>query len=189
MQSLELTPQTTALVLIDLENGIVARDLAPHTSQQVVENCVRLADALRTAGATIVFVHVDINAVPHPPADKPRAQPPQPLPSTASELLPTLGIQPTDKIVLKHQFGAFWNTDLHDYLQGKGIQTIVLGGIATNLGVESTARAAFDRRYALIFAEDAMSSMTKSMHTFATEELFPIIGRVRSTKEILNALA
>ena len=189
MQSLELTPHTTALVLIDLENGIVARDLAPHTSKQVVDNCVQLANALRSAGATVVFVHVDINAVPHPPADKPRAQPPAPLPATASDLLPTLGIQPTDKIVLKHQFGAFWNTDLHDYLQGKGIQTIILGGIATNMGVESTARAAFDRRYALVFAEDAMSSTTKAMHSFATEEFFPIIGRVRSTKQILAALA
>ncbi len=99
----------------------MARDLAPHSSKQVVDNCVQLADALRAAGTTVVFVHVDIDAVPHSPADKPRAQPPQPLPGTASDLLPTLGIQPTDKIVLKHQFGAFWNTDLHDYLQSQGI--------------------------------------------------------------------
>ncbi len=188
MDTLTLDPRTTALVLIDLQNGIVSRDLAPHTSGRVVEHSIQLADTLRAAGATIVFVHVDLNGIPYPPADNPRAQPPAPLPSSASELLPTLGVQPSDHIVLKHQPGAFWNTDLHDYLQGKGVQTIVLAGIATNIGVESTARAAFDRRYALIFAEDAMSSITASMHTFATETFFPTIGRVRTTKAILAAI-
>ena len=187
MDALVLDPKTTALVLIDLENGIVSRDLAPHSSKQVVEHCVQLADALRAAGVTIVFVHVDLNDVPTPPADKPRPAPPEPLPASASALLPTLGIQPQDHVVLKRQFSAFWNTDLHETLQAKGIRTVVLGGIATNLGVESTARAAFDRRYALVFAEDAMSSMTGVMHNFSVETLFPILGKVRSTKEIVAA--
>ena len=189
MDTLSLDPKTTALVLIDLEHGIVSRDLAPYSSHQVVDHCVQLADALRRAGGTIVFVHVKLTDVPRPPADKPSPAPPTPPPDSASELLPTLGIQPGDHLVLKHQWGAFWNTDLHEFLQGKGIQTIVMGGIATNMGVESTARGAFDRRYALVFAEDAMSTMTADMHRFSTQTIFPMMGRVRSTKEILAALS
>lgn len=66
--------------------------------------------------------------------------------------------------------------------------TVVMAGIATNMGVESTARGAFDRRYALVFAEDAISSVTEAMHRFSTETLFPMMGKVRSTREILSAL-
>lgn len=188
MNALTLDPKSTALVVIDLEHGIVSRELEPYSSTQVVESAVLLADALRAAGGTVVWVHVQLSDVPRPPADKAVAAPAGGFPESASELLPTLGIQPQDHVVLKHQWGAFWNTDLHEVLQAKGVTTIVMAGIATNMGVESTARGAFDRRYSLVFAEDAMSSAKKEMHSFSTETLFPMMGKVRSTKELLSAL-
>lgn len=186
---LELDPKTTALVLIDLEHGIVSRDLAPHPASQVIHNGVRLANAVRSAGGTVVFVHVNLADVPNPPADNPRPQPGTPPPASASQLVPELGVQPTDLVILKHQWGAFYNTPLEDELRSRGIQTIVLGGIATNFGVESTARAAFDRRFSLVFVEDATSSMRADLHQFSMEKLFPVMGRVRSTEEVLAAFA
>jgi nicotinamidase-related amidase len=82
--------------------------------------------------------------------------------------------------------GSFYGTQLDQILRRRGIRTIVLGGIATNFSVESTARAAMDLEYELIFAEDAMSSISEEMHSFSVENLFPRIGRVRNTQEIIG---
>ncbi|MBV8627045.1 MAG: isochorismatase family protein, partial [Paraburkholderia sp.] len=68
-QALSLDPKTTALVLIDLQHGIVGRALAPYTGAQVVENSVRLAEATRAAGGTVVYVRVMLTELLHRPAD------------------------------------------------------------------------------------------------------------------------
>jgi nicotinamidase-related amidase len=92
-------------------------------------------------------------------------------------------------VITKRQWGAFYGTELDLQLRRRGIRTIVIGGIATNFGVESTARDAFERGYEQVFAEDAMSSVSAEAHRFAVSVVFPRIGRVRSTDEILQALA
>lgn len=188
MSVFKLEATTTALVLIDLENGTVSMSLAPYTSQQIVQQCNALAQGFRAAGAVVVLVHVDMNAEPHPIVDKGRPKPLQPFPASVSRLVSDLTVAPGDKVIVKHQFGAFWNTDLHEYLQSRGVQTIVLAGIDTNVGVESTGRDAFDRGYNVVFAEDGMSSMSVEMQTFATTHIFPIFGRVRSSADVLTAL-
>lgn len=98
------------------------------------------------------------------------------------------GIQAGDLVITKRQWGAFYGTNLEQALDRKGIETIIMAGIATNMGVESTARAAFDAGYALIFAEDAMTTMGAEWHNFSVKNLFPRMGRVRSTQEIIEAL-
>ncbi|HEX4632402.1 MAG TPA: isochorismatase family protein, partial [Gemmatimonadales bacterium] len=82
----------------------------------------------------------------------------------------------------------FYGTALDLHLRRRGIRTIVLGGIATNFGVESTARDAFERNYELVFVEDAMAALTAEAHAFACQTIFPRIGRVRSTQEVCDAL-
>ncbi len=186
--SLEIVPKHTALVLIDLEHGIVSRDLAPHKAADVVANSRRLAEAVRSAGGTVVYVHVLLHETLSLPADSPTPKPAQPPPASASDIVPEAGIQPDDILVTKRQWGTFYGTNLEQALDRRGIQTIILAGIATNLGVESTARAAFDAGYALIFAEDAMSSISAEWHHFAIKNLFPRMGNVRSTAEIVDAL-
>jgi nicotinamidase-related amidase len=64
----------------------------------------------------------------------------------------------------------------------------VLGGIATNFGVESTARNAYEFGYHLVFAEDAMGAFTPANHEFAIQTIFPRLSRVRTTEEILLGL-
>ncbi|MFX8086630.1 isochorismatase family protein, partial [Acinetobacter baumannii] len=94
---------------------------------------------------------------------------------------------PTDIQITKRQWGAFYGTELDLQLRRRGITTIVLGGISTHVGVESTARAAWEHGYALVLAEDAMSSNDAALHRSSVENVFPRLGRVRSTETILAA--
>jgi len=187
--SLELNAKETALVLIDLQRGIVGRQLAPHSASDVVERSAKLAEAVRAAGGSVVYVQVQIDEMVQLPADRPRPRPDGPIPPEVSELVPEAGFREGDALVTKRQWGAFYATNLDQVLRRRGIKTIILGGVATNIGVESTARAAYDQGYALVFAEDAMSSMSAEMHRFPVENIFPVMGRVRSVAEIVEALA
>ena len=92
--------------------------------------------------------------------------------------------QPGDLRITKRQWGAFHGTELDLQLRRRGIQTIVLGGIATNIGVESTARQGWENGYSLVFAEDAISGMSAEMHEFAVKNIFPRLGRVVPSGEI-----
>ena len=189
MASLSLDPKSTALVLIDLQNGIVGLPLAPYTGAEVAERGSRLASALRASGATVVFVRVSMTEILHPAVDAPMRDPNAPAPAAeASELIAGLERRSEDLVITKRQWGAFYGTELDQQLRRRGIRTIVLGGIATNFGVESTARAAFDRGYEVIFVEDAMSSLHADAHRLATEMIFPRMGRVRKTGEVLEAV-
>jgi nicotinamidase-related amidase len=185
MSPLSLSPQTTALILIDLQHAVVSRQTAPHPAQAVVETCAALAARFRAKGALVVYVHVDLAHFRILPADAPSRDPnAPPPPPQASELVPEAGRQPGDLLITKRSWGAFEQTDLEHHLRQRGIQTIVLGGIATNFGVESTARTAAGLGFAVVFAEDAMTSLSADAHHFALQTIFPRLGRVRSADEI-----
>ena len=185
-----LDPKSTALVVIDLQRGIVARETKPYTAAQVVERAARLTKRFRDAGALVVLVHVefafDLADRLNPPADSPT--PATPLPKEWSEFVPALGQNERDVIITKRNWGAFYGTALDLQLRRRGIRTIVLGGIATNMGVESTARDAYERGYEQVFVEDACATFTEEMHHFTFKNIFPRIGRVRTTEEVLEAL-
>jgi nicotinamidase-related amidase len=105
-----------------------------------------------------------------------------------SEFLPELDRQPGDIVIFKRQWGAFYGTDLDLQLRRRGLATIVLCGIATEFGVESTARDAYERGYEQVFAGDAMTGRSAESHANAVERIFPRMGRVRRTEEIIAAL-
>jgi nicotinamidase-related amidase len=92
--------------------------------------------------------------------------------------------KPGDILVTKRQWGAFHGTELDLQLRRRGIQTIVLGGVATNMGVESTARQAWEHGYAVVLAEDATSAMSAQMHDFAIGNIFPRISRVVKSADL-----
>ena len=104
------------------------------------------------------------------------------------DLIPELDRQPSDVVVFKRQWGAFYGTDLDLQLRRRGLTSIVLCGIATEIGVESTARDAYERGYELVFASDAVAGMSPEAHTNSLERIFPRMGRVRTTDEIIAAL-
>jgi nicotinamidase-related amidase len=187
---LSLTAKTTAVVLIDLQQGIVGRQTAPHTAESVVRNSASLAAHARAAGATVVYVHVDQANMLKLPVDAPMRDPNAPAPpASAFEFVPEAGLQAGDLVISKRQWGAFFGTDLEQQLRQRGIRTVVLGGIATNYGVESTARAAAGLGFELIVVEDATTTLSAELHRFAYDNIFPRLGRVRSTAEVIAALA
>jgi len=180
-----------ALVIIDLQKGIAGRDTKPHTAADVVKRSAQLADAFRKSKLPVALVHVafapDRSDALRQPVDAPN--PAMQLPPDWSEFVPQIGPRDGDIIIAKRQWGAFYGTDLDLQLRRRGVHTIVLCGIATNFGVESTARDAWERNYEIIFAEDAMSSMEAESHQFAIAKIFPRLGRIRSTQQVLSELA
>lgn len=188
MDDLKLDLARTALVMIDLQHGIVPRQWAPYTGEQVVGNCVLLAQEMRQRGAMVVYVHVLLNEMLARHVDTPTSAPGAAPPPQASQLVPDAGVEATDVVVAKRSWGAFYGTELDQLLRRRGIKTLIMAGIATNMGVESTARAAFDHGYELVFADDAMTSFSAEAHQFACENMFRRMGRVRTTTHLLQAL-
>ncbi|WP_158790186.1 hydrolase [Granulicella sp. L60] len=189
MAELQLDPKKTALVLIDLQNGIVAMNPVPHPAAQVVENSRKLAETFRAHGAPVVYVRVDLNDFRKLPVDQPQRMGDGPLPDALSEIAPSAGFQTGDILVTKRHWGAFAGTDLEQQLTSRGIDTIVLTGISSNIGVESTARQGTGLGFAFVVVEDACSAQDAEQHTFAFEKIFPRLSRVRSTAEVLASLA
>jgi len=190
MPTLTLDPTTSALVLIDLQRGIIGTPTAPHAAHDVVARAAELAKRFRERHALVVLVRVDPGRqgelVPRPATDVQR--PPLAVPPDWTELAPELGRADGDVVITKHQPSALYATDLEVHLRRRGVRTIVLGGISTNVGVEATAREAYERGFEQVFVEDAMAAREADLHTHAVTRLFPTIGRVRSTKEVLAAL-
>lgn len=192
-EMLRLDSQKTALVIIDLQKGIVANSCTPYSAQQVVNNAAKLAQEFRKVGGFVVPVHVnsiDGKDTLHPVADgfpgwggSNSVQP-----SDWAEFVPELQVGPADYRVTKHQWGAFYGTDLDLQLRRRGVHTIVLCGIATGIGVDTTAREAYQRGYQQVFARDATTGLSQTEHDYVLGYIFPRIGRVRFTEEIVAAL-
>lgn len=188
MNLINIDPPTTALVLIDLQHGIVAMNVGPHSSAQVVANASRLARKFRVSCSPVVLVTVgnreDGGDILRPNTDAP-APAGVKRPDNWSEVVPEIGVTATDIRIMKRQWGAFYGTELDLQLRRRGIKTIVLAGLSTNVGVESTARDAYERGYDQVFVEDAMASPTPEAHANTLKYIFPRIGRIRSTDEVL----
>jgi nicotinamidase-related amidase len=188
-QELQLYPKDTALVVIDLQKGITGMPAEPHAAQTVVMRAAELADSFRRVGAFVVLVHVgpspDGKDALRPITDQ-TASWPAPPPGW-DEIVPEMGPHEGDHVVRKRQWGAFYGTDLDLQLRRRGIDTIVLCGISTNYGVESTARDAYERGYQLIIVEDACSARSTDDHNFSMTRILSRIGRVRSTQDVLDA--
>lgn len=179
-------PATTALVLIDLQQGIVAGDKGPRSGEEVVARAKDLAARFREVCAPVVLVHVGWRSDGEQPSanvDKPAPIPPGGVPAAWMALVDGLE-QPGDVVVLKHHWGAFTGTDLDLQLRRRGVKTIVLAGIATNFGVESTARSAWELSYDVVVVEDATTSRSAELHAFSVENILPQIARVVGSEDV-----
>jgi len=181
---ISLIPQTTALVLIDLQRGILSMDTEPYPTAQILDKGRSLAAWFRAAGATVVLVNVDFGA---DMGDAPRGLTDAAMggerPADWADLAEDLQ-EPGDLRVTKHHWGAFHGTDLDVKLRRRGIDTIVLGGIATNFGVESTLRAGWEHGYNMVVLEDACTTVSQELHELAVNRVFPRISRVALSGEL-----
>jgi nicotinamidase-related amidase len=181
---MQLNPKTTALVLIDLQRGVLAMHVAPHPAQELYARSMRFAERCRTHGSLVVRVRVSFSATLADALKAPVDQPPNyaGLPTGWDEFPEPL--PPADLAITKHQWGAFYGTDLDLQLRRRGIRTIILGGIATNIGVESTARTAYEHGYELVIPEDLCSGASAEMHAFAFTHILPRLARVTPSEAI-----
>ena len=179
---IDLDPRSTALVLIDLQNGILGRRLEPVTSEALVARGKALAERFRAAGAPVVLVNVTPRHEEPRRVDEPSPIP-KVLPEGFADLVPGLA-KPGDLLITKRSWGAFTDTDLDAELRRRRIRTIVLGGVATQAGVESTARQAWELGYELVIAADATTSMGIEPHERTMRHIFPRIARVTDSASL-----
>ena len=181
-----LDPKRTALVLIDLQNGIVGMPTKPRSGADTLAAGKALAERFRAVGAPVVLVNV---AFASDFADAPPSNVDAPMgahggmPKDWSELAQGLA-QPDDIRVTKRNWGAFHGTELDTLLRRRGVTTIVLGGIATNFGVEGTAREAWAHGYDVVVVEDATTSVSPELHEMAIGTILPRLARVRSSAAV-----
>lgn len=194
--SFELDPTRTALVVIDIMKRVFSWESQPHPIQEVVSQTTRLVNAFRQAESFVVLVRVasvdgkdflDPITDPLPSTLLPHALAEEP--EDWSDILPALGSHPLDHLVTKHQWGAFFGTDVDLQLRRRNIDTIVLCGISTNIGVETTAREAYQHGYNQVFATDAMNAYSEEEHRHTCTYILPRMGRIRSTDEIVAAVS
>jgi nicotinamidase-related amidase len=173
----------TALVVIDLQQGVVAL-AAAHAIDTVVDNAALLAAAFRRHGLPVVLVNVAGGA----PGRVEQARPGGARAADWADLVPQLDRQQQDHLVTKRSWGAFTHTDLEAYLKGQGITQVVLAGVATSIGVESTARHAFELGFNVTLAVDAMTDMNPDAHANSITRIFPRLGETGTTPEIIALL-
>jgi nicotinamidase-related amidase len=173
----------TALIVVDLQKGIAG--LVPEGAlDKVVSNSRLLVDAFRSRGLPVVLVNVDGGA-PGRTEQPPRNQP---FPPGWTDLLPELGRSESDVCVTKRTWGAFVGTDLEQQLKARDVTQVVVTGVATSIGVESTARQAYEAGFNVSLATDAMTDLRAEAHEASIANIFPRLGETGTTADIISLL-
>jgi nicotinamidase-related amidase len=189
MPNFVLDPKQTALVAIDLQNALMAVPGAPHSVADVTARTRRIADALRAQGGLVVWVRVNLNDFLALPVDAPSQFGGKDMPEELSHIAPAAGAQPPDMVITKRHWGAFAGTSLEQELRARGVETVILTGVATNIGVESTLRQGTGLGFAFVVSADACSALSEEEHRYSIEKIFGRLARVRTTEEVVAALA
>ncbi len=177
--------RTSALILIDLQKGIV--DSVRPAVERVITNAAALADAFRAHGRTVVLVNVAGGAPGRTDVQAAGGSRPTP-PEGFADLVPELGADPRDILLTKHRWGAFTGSDLDKQLRVLGITQVVIGGVSTSVGVETTARSAYELGYNVVLATDAMLDRDPVCHEHSIARVFPKLGETSTTEAIHAAL-
>jgi len=184
----------TALVLIDLQKGIVRMDTA-HPVKNILQKASMLVDVFRAANLLIVVVHVnpmdapwtktrvEVSNLPQNQMMKTIAKMAMPI-MGFTDIVPEIEIKPEDILIEKKSWNAFFQTSLNKELKKRNITQLVLSGISTSIGVEGTARAASELGYNIIFATDAMTDKILEAHENSIRNIFPRLGELGTVMEI-----
>ncbi len=174
---------TPALIVIDLQKGIAGLPTL-HPASEIIGRAGQLARAFRERGLPVVLVKVTAPAPGRTDTGPRRFS----FPADWTDLVPELGQEPSDYMLSKQAPGAFIRTALDDYLRERGVTQVFMTGIATSLGVESTARSAYDYGYNVVFVLDAMTDRDADAHRHSVEKIFPRLGETDTTNNVLKIL-
>lgn len=174
-----------ALVLVDLQKGILG---SGHPGVlALLSKAAALAQAFRERTLPVVLVNVTGSAPGRTDAGHSRGAARRP--DDWADLAPDLGTHPDDILITKRTWGAFHETGLDGRLRARGVTQLVIGGVATSRGVESTARAAHEHGYHVVLPTDVMLDADETSHRHSISRIFPRIGETTTSAEILTALA
>ena len=172
-----------ALIIVDLQEGVVGM-APPGALDAVITRAASLTTGFRQRGLPVVIATVEGDA-----PGRIEIQPPALTPSpTWAQPLQQLGSSSSDMLLRKHRWGPFTGTTLHQQLSAAGVTQVVLAGVATSVGVESTARFAHELGYNVVVASDATADIDPESHTFAMTRVFPRLGEIDTVANILAAL-
>jgi nicotinamidase-related amidase len=174
----------TALIIIDLQKGIANGNFI-HSIDEVVDRTRALIDVFRAKKLPVVLVNVAGR-----PAGRTEQGPRSKLTFSDgwTDLLPQLNRQSGDIVVTKRSWGAFATTDLEHQLKARGVTQVVVTGVATSVGVEATARQAYEQGFNVTLALDAMTDMREDAHEYSIRNVFPRLGETGFTQEIISHL-
>lgn len=173
----------TALIIVDLQTGIVGLPVI-HPIEDVIRQARALAHAFRARNLPVVLVNVTGGA----PGRTEQSRAAIPRAEGWADLIPELDRQPGDIVVTKQTWGAFASTDLDALLKARGVTQVVIAGVATGTGVESTARQAYEAGFHVTLALDAMTDMRAAAHDYSIRTVFPRLGETGTTQEIIDLL-
>ena len=182
--ALSMLDPTTALIVVDLQKGLVDLPVV-HPIGEVIARVSALADAFRKHGLPVALVNVAGGA----PG---RTEQPRQTGSRAegwTDLIPELDRQPGDIVVTKRTWGAFASTDLEAQLKARGVTQVVIAGVATGTGVESTARQAYEQGFNVTLAIDAMTDTRPKTHDCSITSVFPRLGETGTSQAIIDLLS
>jgi nicotinamidase-related amidase len=174
---------TAALIVIDLQKGIVGLPTV-HPAGEIINRAAQLARAFRERDLPVVLVNVTGAAPGRTDAGSSKLS----FPADWTELVPELELHPGDHRVSKQRWGAFIGTSLDDYLRQRRVTQVLLTGIATSIGVESTARSAYDYGYSVALVVDAMTDRNADAHHHSVANIFPRLGETETTDNVLKLL-
>ena len=170
-----------ALIVIDLQKGIVGLPTV-HPAGEILGRVAQLSRAFRERALPVVLVNVSGAAPGRTDAGIPKFS----FPPDWTELAPELEQQPDDHKVTKQRWGAFIGTSLDEYLRQRGVTQVFFAGVATSIGVESTARSAYDHGYNVALVVDAMTDRDADAHRHSVEKIFPRLGETDTTTNVLK---
>ncbi|HEY4076584.1 MAG TPA: isochorismatase family protein [Rhizomicrobium sp.] len=172
-----------ALIIVDLQKGIVALPCV-HPIAEVIKQARALARAFRERNLPVVLVNVTGTA----PGRTEQGRTNIPRQEGWSDLIPELEQQPNDIVVTKRTWGAFASTDLEAQLKARGVTQVVIAGVATGTGVESTARQAYELGLNVTLALDAMTDLRAEAHAYSVKNVFPRLGETGTAEAIIDLL-
>jgi nicotinamidase-related amidase len=200
-----LDPRRTALVLFDMLNGHVKTRDAEARWRPVLAAAATLLAAARERGAMVAYAcaaHRADNATsahtvrdtdnrlrPLDPQAPPRFTPVVAAGTWGAQIVDELAPEPGDYVVPKYRWSAFHQTYLELALRTRGIDTLVLAGGSTDVGIAGTAYAARDLDYHLVIAADACTSPERDNHEQFLKRVFPRMARVRTSAQVGAMLA
>jgi nicotinamidase-related amidase len=166
-----------------MQDGILQMPVA-HPVIKIAQQAASLAEAFRRHQLPVELV----TATGAPPGRTSAPHGTGTVPPDCADLAGQLSAHPGDHTITRQCWGAFTGTSLHDHLQSRNVTQVVLTGIATSTGIESSARCAHQHGYHVVLATDAMTDLDPDAHRHSIEKIFPRLGETATTSEILAML-